>query len=81
MRHPLHPIRSLIVASAQIHFTRHNGDYLMGTTHPPRDPTQVPDPLKDDVGKHQESEFNEDSFSDDDDLDDDEDDQLRDDDD
>jgi hypothetical protein len=58
----------------------------MGQTHasrlaaPPRDPTQVPDPLKDDVGKHNESEFNEDSFSDEDDLDDDEDDQLRDDD-
>lgn len=49
---------------------------------PPRDPNQVPDPLKDDVGKHNESEFNEDSdevnLEDEDDGDDDS--QLRDDD-
>lgn len=26
----------------------------------PKPPTQVPDPLKDDVGKHEESDFNQD---------------------
>jgi hypothetical protein len=28
-------------------------------TMPPRDPNQVPETLKDDIGKHQESDFNE----------------------
>jgi len=31
---------------------------------PPRDPAYVPPPLKDDVGKHDESEFNEGERSD-----------------
>jgi hypothetical protein len=44
---------------------------------PPRNPNQVPPELEDDIGKHNETEFNDDP--DEEDFDDEGDDQLRDD--
>ncbi len=46
---------------------------------PPKNPNQVPPDLEDDVGKHDESEFNEDPDTDEDNLDEDDEENFRDD--